>query len=66
MGSVSTTHWLLVLVYVAMIAAFFIALVRIQNWAGFGGWWSVLSIIPAVNIVMLWKFSRTRWPAMDR
>jgi uncharacterized membrane protein YhaH (DUF805 family) len=50
------------------IALVFIALIlwtcaRISRKAGFSGWWSLLMLIPLVNIVMIWVFAFVQWPA---
>ncbi|WP_227010119.1 hypothetical protein [Pelagibius marinus] len=50
------------------IALVFIALIlwtcgRISRKAGFSGWWSLLMLIPLVNIVMIWVFAFVEWPA---
>jgi hypothetical protein len=31
--------------------------------AGFSGWFSLLGIIPIVNIIALWVFAFISWPA---
>lgn len=33
--------------------------------AGFSKWWSLLVVIPIVNIVMIWVFSFIKWPAQE-
>ena len=30
--------------------------------AGFSRWWSLLMLIPLVNVVAVWVFSSVRWP----
>ena len=37
--------------------------VRILHRAGYSGWWVILAIIPLVNIIMLWIFAFSTWPA---
>lgn len=54
-----------------LIALVFIALVlwtcaRISRKAGFSGWWSLLMLIPLVNIVMIWVFAFSDWPALRK
>ncbi len=39
--------------------------VRILHRAGRSGWWVLTMFIPLVNIIMLWVFAFTRWPAVD-
>jgi len=36
---------------------------RISRKAGFSGWWSLLMLVPLVNIVMIWIFAFVQWPA---
>jgi uncharacterized membrane protein YhaH (DUF805 family) len=44
---------------------YLIASVRILNRTGYSGWWSLLVLIPVVNVIALWKFSKARWPAIE-
>ncbi|WP_029646494.1 hypothetical protein [Methylomicrobium lacus] len=37
---------------------------RIIQKAGFEGWWTVVLLIPVVNIAMIWVFAFMRWPAL--
>ena len=34
--------------------------------AGWSGWWSLLFIVPVINILMLWLFAFGRWPNEER
>lgn len=36
---------------------------RVVAKAGFSRWWIALTIVPLVNILMLWVFAYARWPA---
>lgn len=40
--------------------------VRILRRAGYSGWWVILGIIPLVNVVMIWVFAFSTWPATQR
>ncbi len=40
------------------------ATIRILHKAGYSGWWSLLTLIPIVNIVMIWVFAFSDWPAV--
>lgn len=31
--------------------------------AGWSGWWCLLLVVPAVNLVFVWVFAFARWPA---
>ncbi|MGR8980890.1 MAG: hypothetical protein ACU84H_12485 [Gammaproteobacteria bacterium] len=37
---------------------------RIVQKAGFNGWWTLVLLIPIVNIGMIWVFAFLRWPAL--
>ena len=38
--------------------------VRILRKAGYSGWWSLLAVVPLLNIAMIWVFSFSEWPAL--
>jgi len=40
-----------------------VAIVRIVQRAGFSGWWALIILVPVANMVALWYFAFTRWPA---
>lgn len=58
MGSFSIIHWLILLIYAAVIV---VPTAQILRKAGFSRWWSVLAIIPLVNLIALWLFAFSRW-----
>jgi hypothetical protein len=61
MHTLSLWHWIIFLIIVAVpLWLFSRALVR----AGFAAWWVLLGLIPIVNIVMLWVFAYSKWPAL--
>jgi hypothetical protein len=60
MGSLSIWHWLIVAFYIALLI---VPIAKILGKAGFSGWWSLLAILPIVNIICLWVFAFIRWPA---
>jgi len=45
--------WLFVLVF---------PMWRIATKAGFSGVWSLLMLVPLLNIVMMWVFAFAKWP----
>lgn len=51
---------ILVILIIVSIPVFFIS--RILDKAGFSGWYSLLSLIPLLNVVCLWIFSLIDWP----
>jgi uncharacterized membrane protein YhaH (DUF805 family) len=63
MGLFSIWHWVMVIAIVWLNVAFWTAIVRILNRAGYSGWWSLLTLVPVVNIVALSRFSKATWPA---
>lgn len=39
---------------------------KIWSRSGHSGWWSLLMLVPVVNIAMLWVLAFKRWPAESR
>lgn len=39
---------------------------RIAGRAGFSGWWALLTIVPFVNVVIVWVFAFTKWPRLPQ
>ncbi len=35
---------------------------RILEKAGFDGWWTLVLLIPVINIIMIWYFAFNHWP----
>ena len=63
MGTISPVHWIVVLVVFAAIVVVPIwAWCTIVRKAGFSPWWGLLSIIPLVNIALLFVFAYSKWP----
>ena len=52
-----------ILFILVIIPAFVVS--KILYKAGFSGWYSLLSIIPLVNIIALWVFAFIPWPAEE-
>jgi hypothetical protein len=59
MGSLSIWHWIILLVYIFI---FVFPIARILGRVGLSGWWSILAIIPLVNLIALWVFAFASWP----
>jgi uncharacterized membrane protein YhaH (DUF805 family) len=38
--------------------------VRILRKAGYSGWWSLLTLVPILNIATIWVFASSDWPAL--
>jgi uncharacterized membrane protein YhaH (DUF805 family) len=65
MGGLSNWHWLFFLIYLGFVCLYFSGAVRILNRVGFSGWWSLLTIVPLVNFIAIFLFSRAKWPRME-
>jgi len=39
-----------------------VAVVRIVQRAGFSGWWTLVILVPVVNMAALWYFAFAEWP----
>jgi hypothetical protein len=55
----SIADWLVVLLW---LAAFIVPAWRIAAKAGFPGAWSLLLVVPIVNIMLFWVFAFIEWP----
>ena len=62
MGSFSIWHWLIVIVFILVVA---VPCAKILNKAGRSRWWLILALFPYINLIALWVFAYTRWPALD-
>lgn len=49
----------IIMLYIAIIVVPFW---RIVSKAGYAGAWSLLALVPLVNIILLWVFAFVRWP----
>ena len=61
MGGLSVFHLVIVIVVLIL---YFIPVVKILNKAGYSGWWSLLILVPLVNIIMFYVFAFADWPAL--
>ncbi len=57
--------------FLVLVLIIFIAIACIPYWviaekAGYSGWLSLLMLVPLVNVVMLWVFAFSEWPALRR
>jgi uncharacterized membrane protein YhaH (DUF805 family) len=59
MGEPSYSHWLVAII---ALAALIVPTVMILKKAGYSGWWSILSVIPILNLIFLWIFAFSNWP----
>jgi hypothetical protein len=65
MGGLSLWHGVIVIIELGMVVLYFVSAIKILNRTGHSGWWSLISIVPIVNVIMLWKFANARWPALE-
>ena len=56
MGTLSVWHWLVLLI------VFLPPIWKIVAKAGYSGAWSLLFLVPIVNVIMLWVFAFMNWP----
>ena len=66
MGGLSVWHWLIFLLWLACVVFGIWLTVRIIRRAGYSGWWVLILLVPVVNIVMIWVFAFSDWPALAR
>ncbi|HEY0584859.1 MAG TPA: hypothetical protein VGD52_01895 [Pseudoduganella sp.] len=59
MGSFSIWHWMIVCIWLFVLV---FPMWRIATKAGFSGAWSLLMLVPLVNVVMMWVFAFAKWP----
>ncbi|WP_305825246.1 hypothetical protein [Massilia brevitalea] len=59
MYNFSIWHWIILLAFIAFALFPFW---RILNKAGYSGAWSILTLVPVVNLIVLWVFALVEWP----
>jgi hypothetical protein len=59
MASVGFVHWV---IFAAMVAVILYPIGKILDRVGLSPFWSVLALIPLVNVVALWILAFTDWP----
>ena len=58
---------LIIIVFIlAILIVPLVFLGKILSKAGFSGWFSLLSLVPLVNLVFLWIFAFIDWPNLDK
>jgi hypothetical protein len=63
MASFSIWHWIILFLVAYIVVA---PCWRIAKKAGFAGSWSLLMLVPLLNLVVIWVFALSRWPAQNR
>jgi uncharacterized membrane protein YhaH (DUF805 family) len=61
MGSLSIFHILIVIVVLVL---YFLPIVKVLQKAGYSGWWSLIVLVPLLNIIMFYVFAFADWPAL--
>lgn len=51
-------------IMLALVAFSLWTTIRILHKAGYSGWWSLLTLLPLANIVVIWVFAFADWPAL--
>ncbi len=59
----SVTHWLL---FAIMVMVVLYPVGRTLSRIGFSPFWSVLALIPFINLIALWVLAFADWPAPKR
>ncbi len=63
MGSFSIYHWAILLIMVTVFPLLYIVPTwKILSKAGYSGAWSLLIVVPLLNLIMLWVFAFSAWP----
>jgi uncharacterized membrane protein YhaH (DUF805 family) len=52
------------LIVIAILALYFLPIVKILQKAGYSGWWCLIVFVPLVDIVMLYVFAFANWPSL--
>jgi len=56
-------HWVMpIIVPLIFLIIIGIPVAKILHQAGYSRWWTILAIIPVVNLISLWVFAFLRWP----
>lgn len=56
----NTLFQLALIVFVALL--WLLPVSKILERAGFSGWYSLVTLIPIVNLIALWWFASAKWP----
>lgn len=65
MGLGGISLWQL-LILVVLVAIPVVVFGPVSRKAGFSRWWSLLLLVPIVNILLVWAFAFIAWPAEKR
>ena len=65
MGSISIWHWVISIGLIWLNVLFWISIVRILKRTGHNAWWSLVALVPIINVIAMWRFSKSKWPALS-
>ncbi len=65
-GGVGLPELIIILVIFIICVFPIFLLVKILNKAGFSGWFSLIGLIPFVNLAFLWIFAFISWPSENK
>jgi len=57
---------LVIIIGIIVIAIPILIFSPILKKAGFSRWWSICTLIPVVNLLLIWVFAFIEWPAEKR
>ena len=52
-------YWISFIVFCLIVLS---PIIRILRRAGYSEWWSILALVPVLNLLGLWWFAYARWP----
>ena len=58
------SFWQIILVLIPLILLPLWLTVRILSKAGYSGWWCLATLVPILNLVMIWVFAYADWLAL--
>jgi membrane associated rhomboid family serine protease len=59
----SLAHWVIVIVFLIALG---VPIARIIGRTGHNRLWTILFFIPLLNVIGLWVFAYSQWPAVDK
>lgn len=54
------------LILVVLIAIHVLVFGAVALKAGFSRWWSILMVLPLINVIAIWVFAFIDWPAENK
>ncbi|MBU1274078.1 MAG: hypothetical protein KJ720_01755 [Proteobacteria bacterium] len=64
MGGVGLPELIVLLVVIVVVVASIWLSVKILKKAGYSPWWAVTMLVPLVNIIFVYVFAFSKWPAL--